>query len=125
MTDSSPIVYIVDDDPSVRRALKRTLSTEGFEAVVFSSAQEFLGDEAFSNCGCAVVDVCMPGMSGPELCHRVQQLRPDLPVILCTGFSERLTANGAKSIGIREYLMKPIISKDLSAAIRKVLETPH
>jgi DNA-binding NtrC family response regulator len=63
----------------------------------------------------------MPNMTGDLLAQKLLELRPELPVILCTGYSERMTEARAKQMGIKAFLMKPIIIQDLSTIIRKVL----
>jgi len=64
----------------------------------------------------------MPGMSGDKLALKLLDVRPDIPIILCTGFSELLNKEHAKAVGIREYILKPVIKKDIAKIIRKVLD---
>ena len=67
--------------------------------------------------------MAMPGMIGTELAKRVMDIRPDIPVILCTGFSERIDPEAAAGIGISAYIKKPILSADLAATVRRVLDS--
>ena len=69
-----------------------------------------------------VTDMTMPGMTGDGLAKELMKIRPDIPVILCTGFSERITAEKARGMGIKELAMKPLVMKDLATTIRKVLD---
>lgn len=65
----------------------------------------------------------MPDMTGAELAREMMQIRPEIPIILCTGYSTVISEEKAKNIGIREFVMKPIIKKSLAKIIRKVLDT--
>jgi CheY-like chemotaxis protein len=69
-----------------------------------------------------ITDMTMPNMTGVELAEELMRIRPDIPMILVTGFSEAVTPEKAKQMGIREFVMKPIISRDLSKVIRRVLD---
>jgi CheY-like chemotaxis protein len=62
----------------------------------------------------------MPGMNGAELTRRLLRIRADMPVILCTGFSEIMNENKARALGIRDYVLKPLIRRDIAGAIRRV-----
>ena len=67
----------------------------------------------------------MPNMSGDELALKIMVVRPDIPVILCTGFSTRITEEKAKNMGIKAFIMKPFIKKDIAETLRKVLDQEH
>ncbi len=69
-----------------------------------------------------ITDFTMPNMTGIELAPKLLDIRPDIPIIICTGFSEILDKNRAKAVGIREYVMKPIAIKEIARTIRKVLD---
>jgi DNA-binding NtrC family response regulator len=66
----------------------------------------------------------MPNMTGDQLAQKLLEIRPRLPVILCTGYSERMTEARAREMGIKAFVMKPVVMQDLSITIRKVLENP-
>ncbi len=70
-----------------------------------------------------VSDVTMPGMTGVELSRRLMEIRPDIPIILSTGFSELITPEEAKRLGIRELIMKPYDRRQLAETIRRVFDT--
>jgi CheY-like chemotaxis protein len=68
-----------------------------------------------------ITDMMMPNMTGDRLAQELLQIRPGIPIILCTGFSERITEEKAKAMGIREFVMKPLVIKDLAQAMRRAL----
>ncbi len=70
-----------------------------------------------------VTDMTMPHMTGDKLAQEVMAIRGNIPIVLCTGFSERLTEKRAKEMGIREYVMKPFAMNDLARAVRRALES--
>ena len=72
--------------------------------------------------GLVITDMTMPDMTGERLAKELMQVRPDIPIILCTGFSERITEEKAKGMGIREFVMKPLVMRDLANTVRQVLD---
>jgi DNA-binding NtrC family response regulator len=96
----------------------------GYHVVTKSSSLEALelfqtGPEKFD---LVITDMTMPNMTGDKLAQEMLFIRPDLPVILCTGYSHQITEEKAKSIGIKEFVFKPIAIDDLAITIRKVLD---
>jgi YesN/AraC family two-component response regulator len=69
-----------------------------------------------------ITDMTMPNMTGAYLARKIFEIRKDIPIILCTGFSENINAEKSKDLGIRGYLMKPVIRREMAKTIRKVLE---
>jgi len=69
-----------------------------------------------------ITDMTMPNMRGDRLARELLTIRPDIPIILCTGFSESISEEGAKALGVREFVMKPLLLKDLAQAIRRALD---
>ena len=69
-----------------------------------------------------ITDMTMPDMTGAELSQRIHAIRPEIPIILCTGYSELIDREKSKSIGIQEYIMKPIIKRNLAISVREVLD---
>ena len=69
-----------------------------------------------------ITDLTMPDMTGEKLSQELIKIKPDLPIILCTGFSELMSTEKAASLGIKDFLLKPVIMKDLALAVRKVLD---
>jgi FixJ family two-component response regulator len=115
-------VLIVDDDPLVQRALKRLLTTNGFPARVFSSAEEFLDQGAkMPAVGCLVLDVKMPGLSGLDLQAELQQRGSRLPIVFITGHGTIPMGVQAMKHGAVDFLQKPFDAQTLIATIRKAV----
>ena len=110
-------VAIVDDDPSVRRALARLLRSVGVEAVAHGSGPDFLGSRALHDVDCLVLDVHMPGMSGIEVLDEVQVAASKLPVVLMPGRYEADFAQRALAAGASAFLRKPFSDEELFDAI--------
>lgn len=116
-----PNVFVIDDDPSVRRALGRLLRAEGFQVETFASGPEFLRARAFACSGCVVLDVRMPGLSGFEVMEALAARRPPLPVILITGHGDVPMATRALNSGCTCFLAKPFEDEELLHAVRRAL----
>ncbi|MBL0713667.1 MAG: response regulator [Desulfosarcina sp.] len=121
----SESILLVDDEPQLVDLLRIMLSSMGYRVSAFTDSREAM--RAFEvNPGefqLVMTDMTMPGMTGQELARRVLQVRPELPVILATGFSERINEEKAYRMGIRKFLYKPIMRKELAAAVREALES--
>ena len=89
--------------------------TDSREALKTISAQEGPYD-------LVITDQTMPNMTGAELAQAIMRLKPDLPVILCTGYSDTVTAEQAKAIGVKAFLMKPLVLQDFASTVRQVLD---
>jgi PAS domain S-box-containing protein len=117
-------VLFVDDEEFLISVGREMLTRLGYRVTSLASAPEAL--ELFraqpDRFDLVITDQTMPQMTGLELARELLALRPDLPIVLCTGFSEGLTAERAKNIGIRDFIMKPIVLGDLSRTIRKVFD---
>ncbi len=117
-------ILFVDDEIIITDLMQRVLSGLGYTGVVFNHSIEAL--EAFiknpDDFDLVITDMTMPEMTGTVLAQKMLALRPDLPVILCTGFNEAIDEAKAKSLGIREYVKKPVDRYNLAKIIRKVLE---
>jgi two-component system cell cycle sensor histidine kinase/response regulator CckA len=116
-------ILFVDDEPAIVDIGKQMLERLGYKVEVRTSPIESL--EAFKaqpeKFDLVITDMTMPKMTGDELAKELMAIRPNIPIILCTGFSERITEESAKEIGIRAFSMKPFVMRDLSSTIRKVL----
>lgn len=116
-------VIVVDDDPSVQRALNRLLMTNGFARRVFGSAKEFLADDKPSPAaGCLVLDVEMPGLDGLELQAELQKRGFRLPIVFITGHGTVPMSVEAMKQGALDFLQKPFDSRSLLDVIRKAIE---
>jgi RNA polymerase sigma factor (sigma-70 family) len=116
-------VYIVDDDASLRTALKRLLNKAGYSVETYPSAQELLErlpDE--TQPGCIVSDVRMPGLSGPDLQTQLSQRGWTLPIIFLTGHADLRTTVQTIKAGAHDFLTKPVSSDELLPAISRALE---
>ncbi|HEY0872319.1 MAG TPA: response regulator [Vicinamibacterales bacterium] len=116
---NSLLVYVVDDDPSVRRALERLLRLEGYRVQTFASGAEFLRVPDRDEPACVVLDIRMPGLSGFELLECLSTRRHALPVILITGHGELPMATHATRIGCVGFLAKPFEDVALLNAVRE------
>jgi FixJ family two-component response regulator len=118
MREASPIVFVVDDEPSVCVSLRRLLGSVGLEARTFSSAQDFLRCERPNVPGCLVLDVRLPGLSGLDLQEELAAERIELPVIFITGHGDIPMSVRAMKAGAVEFLTKPFREQDLLEAIQ-------
>jgi FixJ family two-component response regulator len=120
---STATVIVVDDDASIRGALRRQLHILGFNVLDFGSAEEFLACELPTGDACLLLDVYMPGMSGIELCRKLSASKRQLPIILISGCDDRSTRKMMREAKPIASLIKPFDEKNLLRAIRKAL--PH
>ena len=122
MKDTDAIVFVVDDDPSIREALKSLLTLEGLRVETFASAQEFLRNERPDLPGCVVLDVELPGLSGLDLQRELAAHGVKLPIIFITGYGDIPMSVRAMKAGALEFLTKPFRDQDLLDAIQQALE---
>ena len=116
-----PLITVIDDDESVRESLPDLLKEFGFEAQTFSSAEDFLASESIAETSCLVLDVAMPGMSGPDLQRELTRRDQSIPIVFITaqrdeGVRPRLLAQGAV-----DCLFKPFEAADLLQALNTAL----
>jgi FixJ family two-component response regulator len=122
MKEAVPIVFVVDDEPSVRLSMARLLRSVGLEARTFKSAQEFQLSDRPDAPGCLILDVRLPGLSGLELQERLAAEKIDLPIIFVTGFGDIPMSVRAMKAGAVEFLTKPFREQDLLEAIQRCIE---
>ena len=118
-------ILLVDDEPALADLGKQVLEALGYQVQAHGDSREawerFAADpEAFD---LVITDLTMPGMTGAELAEKILALRPHLPVILATGYSDILTEDEAMEMGVREYLLKPVSTGRLAEVVRRVLDT--
>ena len=116
------IVFVVDDDVSVRESLELLIETEGWRPETFASAQEFLARSRPLVPCCLVLDVALPDLNGLDLQKRVAVDRSDMPVIFITGYGDVPSSVQAMKAGAMEFLTKPFDGDALLSAIRQALE---
>jgi FixJ family two-component response regulator len=122
MSQTSPLVFVVDDDISVRESLELLLRCAGWQVEVFASAQEFLARPRIFAPNCLVLDVSLPGLNGLDLQKRVAAERPDMPIIFITGHGDIPMTVRAMKAGAVEFLTKPFDDSSLLTAITNAVE---
>ena len=122
MTSHEPTVYVVDDDPSVLKALKRLLQSAGWKAVTFESADDFLGAHDPVAHGCLLLDMSMPGHGGLELQRRLTELGSSLPVVFLTGHGDVPSSVTAMRAGAVNFLSKPVNDEALLASVAEAVQ---
>jgi FixJ family two-component response regulator len=122
MTESGGVVFVVDDDPSMRESLRNLVRSIGLRAQVFASAQEFLRSAHVDRPACLVLDVRMPGLSGLDLQKRMADAGTDIPIVFLSGHADIPMSVRAMKAGAAEFLTKPVREQDLIDAIQEALE---
>jgi FixJ family two-component response regulator len=118
MTDSEPIVFVVDDDASVREAVKKLISSVGLRVETFGSTREFLDGKRPDSPACLVLDVRLPDASGLELQHALAEAGVQIPIIFITGHADVPMTVRAMKAGAVEFLTKPFRGQELLDAIQ-------
>jgi FixJ family two-component response regulator len=121
MTRDRPTVFVVDDDDSLRKALRRLLQTKGYEVTCFSSAEEFLKESLEVQIACLLLDLQLPGLSGLELQHDLLQRDIFMPIVFISGHGTIPTAIRAVKSGAVGFLIKPFTEDELVAEIEGAL----
>jgi len=122
LTHTEPVIFVVDDDVSMREALAGLIASSGLRVVCFASAEEFLAHSSASQPGCIVLDVRMPGLSGFDLQRELTRSGRQTPLIFITAHGDIPMAVRAMKGGACEFLPKPFRGEDLLGAIRQALE---
>ena len=128
-TSPSPLgkekILIVDDDASIATLTQKRLEMLGYKTTAMTNSKEAL--ELFraepNEYDLVITDQTMPNMTGEQLAKELLKIRPDIPIIICTGYSSRIDAEKADSIGIRAFVMKPVDNRELSRMVRRVLDS--
>jgi FixJ family two-component response regulator len=121
MRVEAPIVSIVDDNESVRESLRDLVRVMGFAAYAFSSAEEFLSANCAKQTRCLILDIEMPGMSGPELQQELKLRRQQIPIIFITGQTRAKVREEMLELGAVDCLIKPFNDTDLLGALKSAL----
>ena len=122
MSSAAPIVFVVDDDRSVRDSLRRLITSLGMTVEVFPTAQAFLGAPRAEAPACLVLDVRLPGLSGLDLQQELAKADATLPIIFLTGHGDIPMSVRAMKAGAVEFLTKPFREQDLVDAIRHAID---
>ena len=117
-------ILLVDDEEVIVKVLGNMLTRLGYEVTTRTGSVEAL--HAFHDhperFDLVITDMTMPNMTGDRLARAIRQLRPQIPIIVCSGFSEQLSQEKAKVLGIKGFIMKPVVIKDLARIVRTVLD---
>ena len=123
MKDSRLLISVVDDDESIRESLPALIYEFGFAARTFPSAEEFLASDYLNHTECLILDVAMPGMSGPDLQRELSILGKSIPIIFITGHGDETVRPRLLKEGAVECLHKPFSDADLSSALNAALRS--
>jgi FixJ family two-component response regulator len=118
MTEPAPIVFVVDDDPSVRRAIKRLVESVGLHVEPFGSASEFMSSSRPEIASCLVLDIRLPGIGGLDFQRELAEANVHIPIIFITGHGDIPMSVRAMKAGAVEFLTKPFRDQDLLDAIQ-------
>ena len=118
-----PLLSVVDDDESVRESLPDLIRVFGFEARSFKSGEEFLASSHLERTKCLILDIAMPGMSGPELQQELKRRGREFPIIFITGQKDDTVRARVLKQGAAGFLLKPFSDSDLLAAIKTALHS--
>lgn len=124
LENGSESILLVDDEVSVAKLEGQMLSRLGYQVTIKTSSEEALNTfqadpDAFD---LVISDMTMPKMTGDQLSKEILSIKPDKPIIICTGFSERINKEQAKVLGVKGFLMKPVVKSDLARIVRDVLD---
>ena len=122
MSQATPVVFVVDDDISIRESLELLIRCEGWQPQLFATAQEFLALPRVLAPSCLILDVSLPGLNGLDLQKQVAVERTEMPIIFITGYGDVPMTVRAMKAGAQEFLTKPFSDEVLLAAIRQALE---
>ena len=122
ITEMKPVIFIIDDDASVRKSLSRLLGSMGFAAETFASAELFLDREHYDGVGCIILDVRMPGLSGMDLQDELNKADYSMPIIFITGHGDIPMSVQAMKKGAADFLSKPFDHEELLQAAKNAIE---
>jgi CheY-like chemotaxis protein/anti-sigma regulatory factor (Ser/Thr protein kinase) len=117
-------ILLIDDEEQIVSMEQKMLENLGYEVTARTDSSEALREfsEKPQNFDLVITDMTMPHITGDELAQKLLDIKPDIPVILCTGFNEDITEEKALAMGIQKFVMKPVIKNDLASTIRTVLD---
>jgi DNA-binding NtrC family response regulator len=117
-------VLVIDDEPVVRAAVSRVLEANGLRVATADDAASGLGHPALADCRLVLCDLMLPDRSGTEVLRELARRRPDLPVVLITGYATSDHAERAREAGAAAFLAKPFEARELVDCVRQVLARP-
>jgi FixJ family two-component response regulator len=119
--ETRDLVSVVDDDESVRESLPEFLKSYGLDSQGFASAEAFLASESLHRTGCLILDVAMPGMTGPELQRELARRSHEIPIVFITAHSDESLSPETLREGAVAYLIKPFSEAAIIAAVNSAL----
>jgi len=124
ISGGSEHIWVLDDDPMIAQMEKSMLERFGYRVQAFTDGETFLKafEQSTNRIDLILTDMTMPKMTGADLAREIIAIRPDIPIVLCSGFNETIDEEKAKSIGFREFIMKPVVMRQLADTVRKVLD---
>lgn len=117
-------LLLIDDEPMTVTVMEHLLRSLGYQVTAFTDSEEALAvfQGQPDDFDLVVTDMTMPGKTGEDVARQVMARRPEMPIIICTGFSQTMDAGKAKALGIRQFIMKPVIRSELALAVRTALD---
>lgn len=125
MSSAAALIAVVDDDEYLRESLQDLLRELGYSVKAFASGEEFLASDAIGHTDCVILDVAMPGMSGPELQRELMARRPEIPVIFITAHGDQKVRSRLVQQGAVDCLFKPFTEAALLNALNAALRKPE
>ncbi|HXM10888.1 MAG TPA: response regulator [Terriglobales bacterium] len=122
MTEPASVIFVVDDDPSIRRAIKRLVESVGLQVELFGAAQEFLQSQRQDVPSCLVLDIRLPGISGLDFQRELAEAKNNIPIIFISAHGDVPMAVRAMKAGAVEFLTKPFRDQDLLDAVQVALD---
>lgn len=118
-------ILLVDDDSGVLEVSEKILQRLGYNVISYSSGEEALAlfKDLPSQFDLVITDFRMPGMNGAELSQAILKINPDMPIIMCSGYSSEFSAEDAKALGIKWFVRKPLLKQDFAKLVEKVLSS--
>jgi FixJ family two-component response regulator len=118
-----PLISVVDDDESIRESLPDLIREFGFSVNTFASAEDFLNSDSLNSTRCLILDIAMPGMSGPDLQQELIRRQKKIPIVFITAHVDETDRHGLIELGAIDCLYKPFSEVDLLRAINTALGT--
>ena len=117
-------ILLVDDEEPIIRLEKQMLERLGYQVTEYSSSEDAFKEFKTNseNFDLVITDMAMPNMTGDNLAKKMLSIKADLPIVICTGFSEKINKKQAQAIGVKGLLMKPVVKREMAQMIRKVLD---
>ena len=122
MINCNPLITVVDDDESIRESLPDLIREFGFSVITFSSAEEFLASDELNTTRCLILDISMPGMSGPDLQKELKNRRQEIPIVFITAHIDETNCPQLIKDGAIDCLFKPFTEAELLNAINAALQ---